>query len=201
MTASCKEKEIPIQMTRYNNISKLRLTTARILGIAAAKSFKGGATSELTPQLMEKAEILLIGIVQSKMFKDSAYKQNFKTLNPKIDEKGLLVVGTRMSQHNPMTLDGKRQALVPTKHHLTLLFMRETHEKGHLGRDATVAKFRQNYWTPHADKLAKSVKNACTTCKLNEPKLIQQCMGQLPEARRSIGPHSTTACWTYLAPL
>ena len=56
-----------------------------------------------------------------------------------------------------MTMNGKEQMLIPTKHHITKLFMKEAHEKGHLGRDATVAKFRQYYWTPHADKLAKSV--------------------------------------------
>ena len=66
--------------------------------------------------------------------------------------------------------------------------MREAHEQGHVGRDATVAKFRQNYWTPHADKLAKAVKNSCKTCRLNDPKPSKQCMGQLPASRLSIGP-------------
>ncbi|KAK6191002.1 hypothetical protein SNE40_002752 [Patella caerulea] len=58
--------------------------------------------------------------------------------------------------------------------------MTKAHRSGHLGRNATLAKFRQNFWVPHGDKLAKSVKNKCQLCRLREPMLLKQ---QLPESR------------------
>ena len=87
-----------------------------------------------------------------------------------------------------MTIDGKEQALLPTKHILTKMLMTEAHQQAHLGRDGTVAKFRRYYWTPHADKLAKSVKISCQECRQRQPQLSKQCMGQLPEARLKASP-------------
>ena len=110
---------------------------------------------------------------------------------------GIIVVGSRMSKFNPMTLDGNEQALLPNKHPITKLLMTEAHQKGHLGRDSTVAKFRQKYWTSHADKLAKSVKNKCQECKKREPQLLSQCMGNLPEARLKWLHLSPTPCLNY----
>ena len=183
---SDQDDSFPFQVERFSQIKKLKSVMVRVLGIAKTKSFRGGRAESITPELYQLAESLLIKETQ-KDLKDQVSK-NFKCLNPKQNDMGIIVVGSRMSKFNPMTLDGKEQALLPNKHPITKLLMAEAHQMGHLGRDSTVAKFRQKYWTPHADKLAKSVKHNCQKCKKREPKLLSQCMGNLPESRLKMAP-------------
>ena len=180
------KKEFIIDYDRFRDILKLRMVLARVLAIAKFKSFTGGKSEFLSPELLRLANSLLIKEAQGDMSKTLSCQ--YKCLNPKTSQEGLIVIGSRMSKFNPMTLDGKEQILLPTKHPLTKLLMIEAHQKGHLGRDSTVAKFRQNYWTPHADKLARTVKNACLECKRRDPKLNHQCMGNIPETRLKTAP-------------
>ena len=69
--------------------------------------------------------------------------------------------------------------------------MRKAHRQGHRGRDGTLAKFREMYWVPRGSKLAQTVKYNCQLCKLRQAKLLQQEMGQLPEARLKPAPPFT----------
>ena len=83
-----------------------------------------------------------------------------------------------------MTPEGEAQVLLPAEHCVTRLLMREAHEAcGHRGRDATLARFRCRYWTPHGSKLAWTTKNSCQMCKLRDARLLEQEMGVLPESR------------------
>ena len=61
--------------------------------------------------------------------------------------------------------------------------MQRAHRQGHRGRDGTLAKFREMYWV--------TVKHNCQLCKLRQAKLLQQEMGQLPEARLKPAPSFT----------
>ena len=47
------------------------------------------------------------------------------------------------------------------------------------------------YWVPRGSKLAQTVKHNCQLCKLRQAKLLQQEMGQLPEARLKPAPPFT----------
>ena len=70
--------------------------------------------------------------------------------------------------------------------------MREAHTNGgHRGRDATLARFRNTYCTPHASKVAIQVKMDCQLCKLGDPQLMSQEMGRLPEERLTSSPPFT----------
>ncbi len=69
--------------------------------------------------------------------------------------------------------------------------MRRAHQQGHTGRDATMAKFREKYWAPQGSTLAQKVKQNCQLCKLRQAKLLQQSMGQLPEAHLQPAPPFT----------
>ena len=60
--------------------------------------------------------------------------------------------------------------------------MRRAHRQGHRGRDGNLAKYREMYLVPPGSKLAQTVKHNCQLCKLQQAKLLQQEMGQLPEA-------------------
>ena len=200
-----------IDLERFERMTKLRLVIARILGIAKHKSFKGGSDKYLEPELIDAANDHLIKISQIELqFPEKSdatdktdanqVSNKYRSLNPKRNDKGIFVIGTRMSRHNPMNPEGQLQTLLPTKHTVTKMLMREAHEKGHLGRDATLAKFREHFWTPHADKLAKAVKMNCQLCKLREAKLMKQCMGQLPKERLTPGPPFAATMLDLLGP-
>ena len=195
------QSENIIQFEKFGKMRKLRLVIARIFGIAKHKSFKGGSDSYLEPKLIDAANDYLIKVAQVELHlpEKGDVANKYRSLNPKND-KGIIVVGTRMSRHNPMSPEGQLQALLPTKHTITKMLMREAHEKGHLGRDATLAKFREHFWTPHADKLAKAVKMNCQLCKLREAKLMKQCMGQLPKERLTPGPPFAATMLDLLGP-
>jgi hypothetical protein len=112
----------------------------------------------------------------------------FACLNPVQDKSGLWVVGQRLKNKNPMTVDSSLQKLLLYRHHVTRLFMRRAHSSGDRGRDATLARFRQLYWVTQGSKLAQSIKSKCQMCKLREAKFLEQQMGQLPEARLKPAP-------------
>ena len=73
--------------------------------------------------------------------------------------------------------------LLPYPSQVTRLLMQRAHRQGDRGRDGILAKFNEMYWVPGESKLAQTVKHNCQLCKLRQPKLLQQEMGQLPEAR------------------
>ena len=74
---------------------------ARVLGMAKGKSFKGGKLKNLAPELFQLADTLLIKEAQANI-KDFG---QYKTLNPRHNQEGIIVVGTRLSKFNPMALD------------------------------------------------------------------------------------------------
>ena len=182
-----------VDFERFSSISKLYWVVARLLGIFKMKSFRGGNTELISPDLLRKAENLVVKDVQRKIEVElNNRKGSFAALQPKLDDEGFWIVGTRLQNNNPMSLDGKPQRLMPYHDYITHLIMKRAHEQsGHRGRDATLARFRQSFWVPRGSKLASCVKNKCQLCKLREPKLLSQQMGMLPEDRLKPGPPFT----------
>ena len=188
-----------IDYKRYSDVNELIWIVARILGVAKRKSFKGGKTSEISPQLLQEAENVIVKDAQKEL-KMEMEKTDLKgrqggryaSLNPNKDEDGYYVIGQRLANKNPMTPDASLQKLMPTQHHLTRLFMERAHKEcAHRGRDATLAYFRRKFWTAHGSKIAQSVKSKCQMCKLRDVKLETQEMVQLPEARLKQAPPFT----------
>jgi hypothetical protein len=182
-----------VDYKRFSSIRKLHWVVARLLGIFRSKSFAGGNSALISPDLLQAAERLVVKDVQENMVPELMNKKGiYAALQPKLDAEGFWVVGTRLHHNNPMSHDGKPQKLMPYHHHITQLIMKAAHEQsGHRGRDATLARFRQSFWVPRGGKLSSSAKNNCQLCKLREPKLLGQQMGMLPEDRLVPGPPFT----------
>jgi hypothetical protein len=168
---------------------------ARLLNIRKEKSFAGGKTHAITPQLLRDAEEFIVKDIQRTIQEECRQKNKKKgnggayaSLKPLITEDGLWVIGARLS-FNPMTLGNDPQYLLPSKHPGTRMFMIQAHKDcGHRGRDDTLARFRLRFWTPHASKVANQVKSNCQKCKLRDHKLLTQCMGVLPTQRLKPAP-------------
>ena len=181
-----------IDYKKFSSIDKLYWVVARILGVFQAKSFKGGNSLLVSPELLRKAEGLVVKDVQ-KDVQEEASKPNgsFSSLQPKLNNEGFWIIGTRLHS-NPMTPDGESQKLMPYHHPVTHLLMRAAHEKGgHRGRDSTLARFRHLYWVSRGSKLAGLIKGQCQLCKLREPKLLNQQMGEIPDDRLTPSPPFT----------
>ena len=135
---------------------------------------------------MAQAEKFLIKEVQQIMDMDN---DNHKRLNP-AKKDGIWVVGaSRLANYNPLGgIHSSLPILLPNCHAFTELAMKTAHEKGHRGRDGTLATFRNTYWTSQGPKLAKRIKNQCQMCKLRDAQVLEQEMGRLPIERLKPAP-------------
>ncbi|CAB3998608.1 Hypothetical predicted protein [Paramuricea clavata] len=163
VAAAASVEALLIDYERFSSINKAIWVVARLLNIAK-KSFKGGRTLSISVKQLQEAENFIVKEVQ-KSFESELTKTDrkgrkggrFACFNPVQDESGLWVVGQRLKNKNPMTVDSSLQKLLPYRHHVTRLFMQRAHTSGHRGRDATLARFRQLYWVTQGSKLAQSI--------------------------------------------
>ena len=169
----------------YNRVSKpdiLIWAYARVIACCKMRSFSGGATKHITPELLKDAELLLIKEAQSS-WDAKSIKLQFRTLTPVLQD-NLWVVGDRISKNSPFNPENKPQILLPPKHSLTKLLMMKAHRNcGHKHRDETMANFRSRYWTSHCSKIADGVCNNCQLCKLKKIRLLEQRMGEMQPER------------------
>ena len=198
-----------VQLLNYEKFSNFECLL-RILGRVCnvfKKSLLAMEVEEgLTPDLLEKAEILVIKDVQKsiqaecmKSDKQGRTGGKFARLNPSILH-GIWVVGRRLV-FNPMTLENNSQRLLPSQHPVTILIMEQAHRStSHGGRDITLAKFRNKFWTPQGSKVAEAVVKRCQLCKLRRPKLMSLKMGYLPEERSKPAPPFSVVMVDYFGP-
>ena len=183
-TTPCKR-----EILNYKNMSSLRRVfrvVARLLGMIEKKSFSGGQVDMITPERLRKAETILLRDAQSHV--DLADKQ-YRPLNPARNAEGLWVVGAnRLALINPLGIRADLPIFIPKGCPLAELAMKESHECGHRGRDATLALFRNRFWTPSAPSLARKITQSCQLCKLRNGKHMEQKMGGLPIDRAKPSP-------------
>lgn len=118
-------------------------------------------------------------------------KSKLTSLNPFIDDAGILRVGGRL-QLLQGSEDMKHPILLPHKSSLTELLIREAHDRTlHGGPQLMVNYLRTKYWIIQVKSLAKLYVRNCVTCIRYASRPTQQLMGQLPSAR-------VTACRPFL---
>lgn len=184
------EVNIRPDILRWENFRSKRraiMVVARLLGIGEKKSFGGGRSEWLNPEVIKKAETYLIKEAQQGITEE--YMENkLKTLSP-AKSGDIWVVGVgRLASNNPLGIYSDLPIFLPRDSPLAKLAMLEAHEKAHQGRDATLAAFRSKFWTPSGAKMAKSITKACLLCKLRMGKHLNQQMGPLPEERSTPSP-------------
>jgi hypothetical protein len=135
-----------------------------------------------------------IDILQGKPAKGSRPGQSktlIRQLRLYLDENELIRLNGRL--HNgPIDIDTKFPYLLPNKHPLTDLLIRNTHaETFHYGMKATVACLRQRYWIPQIRAAVNSQIRHCVTCRKMTGKPYQ-----MPEAPplQEAPPFTVTGC-------
>ncbi|XP_030750245.1 uncharacterized protein LOC115878029 [Sitophilus oryzae] len=91
------------------------------------------------------------------------------SLNPFLDDEGILRVGGRLSQSN-FSFDVKHPILLSSKHHLTKLLFRHEHLRlFHAGQQQLLYSIRQRYWPLAGRNLAKQTVHSCIKCYRCKP--------------------------------
>ena len=101
---------------------------------------------------------------------------------------GLLVVGGRLDASPSMLNRAKHPVIVPRRHHVARLLLREAHlAVGHQGRDHTLWKLRERYWVMGAGMDVRKMVRSCVTCRKVNVRPHEQQMADLPESRVTAG--------------
>ena len=113
------------------------------------------------------------------MKKDGA---SMSKLNPIIEE-GLPRAGGRI-RRAPVPYDVKHPVLLPYKHHVTELIIREHHQGvGHLGQESVLSSLRHKYWILKGRSAVRKVLSKCIDCQKRKVKPAEQFMAELPKDR------------------
>ncbi|XP_044575175.1 uncharacterized protein LOC123258984 [Cotesia glomerata] len=137
-------------------------------------------------------EIKILTLIQNEQYhyeieqiKETGETKNLRLrcLNPFIDSNGLLRLGGRL-KHAPISFSKKHPILLPSRHYVTDLIIRETHEKlYHSGIQSTLSNLRHKFWLLDGkNQIRKIVKN-CVTCIRHQPVVLQGKMANLPSSR------------------
>ncbi|XP_076176654.1 uncharacterized protein LOC143151439 [Ptiloglossa arizonensis] len=119
----------------------------------------------------------------SLLSKECSYNGKLRTLNPFIDDDGILRVGGRITHANTAH-DKRHPVILPAKHHLTTLIIRQEHLRHyHTGVAGTLNAVRQMYWPINGTRAVKTYLRTCVSCNRAHPKAFDYQMGNLPKDR------------------
>lgn len=92
-------------------------------------------------------------------------------------------------KYSQIPYEGKHQILLPDKHHVTQILVREMHESNlHVGQNGLVSIVRQQYWPVKLRSIVKQTTSRCYVCYRNKPQQTNQFMGDLPSYRVTPSP-------------
>ncbi|KAI2649143.1 Protocadherin-like wing polarity protein stan [Labeo rohita] len=124
-----------------------------------------------------KAKNLVIGSVQREVFKEEynciekgqpiSKQSPLKSLNPVVDENGLLRIGGRISLYADVCMKEKHPLILPRTHHISTLLVRFYHEQvQHQGRHITEGAIRAvGFWIVGSKRAVSTVIHKCVTCR------------------------------------
>ena len=140
-------------------------------------------TGKLEVRELNEAELELIKSAQDKLKKQSNFEQLVSKLG--IVKQGEILRCEGRLVNSDLDLDARRPFILPRRHHLTKLILRESHEGvHHSGVRATLAQLRSKYWVPKCRQEVKRVLNECVTCrKLKGKSYSSPPTAALPEFR------------------
>ena len=99
------------------------------------------------------------------------------------DDEGVLRVGGRL-RNADIANEAKHQVILPSKHFVTDLIIRECHEiSAHSGCEYVLAELSQKYWILKGIKSVKRIINSCIVCRKLKARSRPPLMGDLPAIR------------------
>ena len=107
---------------------------------------------------------------------------SLRQLNPQLNE-GLLQAGGRL-QNTPVAYERKHPIILPYKHRVTNLIIRQYHETlGHMGQEYILSSLRETFWIIKGRSAVRRVLRKCVDCQWRNACPGQQFMADLLEDR------------------
>lgn len=121
----------------------------------------------------------------SKIQRNLSLPKEIMRLAPFLDKDGLLKVGGRV-RHSNLQPSSKHPMLLPARHHITELLIRDLHLRYlHAGISTCQYLLLRNFWVISARYAIRRVLGHCTQCFRANPKSYAPIMADLPAARVS----------------
>ncbi|XP_054289554.1 uncharacterized protein LOC129004885 [Macrosteles quadrilineatus] len=186
----------PEMLERFSTLSKLLRVTAWCQKFIAKtkQSIPTNCQSFLTPQDLNSSLLLWVKLIQKHAFKNELArlqnnrpleKSNLISLNPFVDNTGLMRVGGRLEQSS-LEYDSKHPYILPKNSKFSKLVIDDAHLRTlHSGTRCTLATVRQKFWVVGGRPIVKRELLKCVTCARYRSQRAQQLMGQLPPTRTS----------------
>jgi len=177
-------------LQKYSSYSK----TLRIIALCLRFRPKNAYQGQLCSKEIEQAEIRIMKLIQASCFshelkeltnKRPLKRSNINALNPFIDPNGLIRVGGRL-KGSKLTFAQKHPMLLPSRHFITDLIIKETHERHyHSGIQTTLYNIRQKFWLLDGRNQVRKIVRSCIRCYRFNADAVNYKMGDLPKARIS----------------
>ena len=143
----------------------------------------------LTVQEIEEAETLLFKWIQHEEFgtdllaltqnQPLSKKSKSLRLTPFLDEKSILKIGGRLSKPEIQS-SAKHQLILPVKHHVVQLLIRQYHEISHFDTEYIFSAIRQILWIINGRVSVKQIGRGCMICKQRNARPNESFMSKLP---------------------
>lgn len=147
----------------------------------------------LQPAELQTSLQTVLLLVQSSAFHDDIKRLQNKmelgrqskllSLNPFLDESGMLRVGGRIQKSN-LAFDIKHPIILPSNHEFTKMAIQEAHlHTLHGGTQLTLSYLRRKFWILNARNTTRFTIHECIRCHRFSAKTQEQIMGNLPAPR------------------
>lgn len=114
---------------------------------------------------------------------DYQYKSKIRSLQPILDQEGILRIGGRIDKAC-LPYSTRHPAIIPPTSRLGLLILKMAHDETlHGGPQAMIAYIRRHFWIASLRSQARMCVARCVKCARYNQKTAQQIMAELPEER------------------
>ena len=176
---------------RFSSFNRLKRSIAYCLRLKVRKNLRPYTTSLSLEELKEAEQCILRCIQRQKFATEIDHISKTKKVTdtklasfcPFLDECNLLRVGGRLKNAN-LPNSVKHPILLPSKHHVTDLIIREIHLKNfHSGIQSTLYNIRHKYWLIDGKNQVRKIIKHCIKCIRFQAKPIDYKMADLPKHR------------------
>lgn len=179
---------------KFSSLTKLTRVVAYILRFKNRSLLKKTYEyNTLTVDELDKSLLVLIKLVQHSVFKQELVDLKRKgmtsntskilNLSPFLDSECIIRVGGRLT-NSELKYEQKHPIILPYKHRLTDLIIREAHLKNlHAGIQNLLSIIRLKFWPINGKNAVKRIIGSCQVCYRVNPRPTNFLMGSLPRSR------------------
>ena len=157
-----------MECENFSSLHRLLSVTAKVLKFCQTLSSRVRSTDIPSCNLLEEAKVHWISASQQMLIRHKNFPQLKKQFGLFQDSDGLWRCGGRLQNAN-LPLFTIHPILLDKNHHLTILFIRQAHERVmHSRVKATLTELRSRFWVVKGRSIVQQVLRRCVVCKRYE---------------------------------